>query len=79
MKQITVRGVTEELGRRLVETAEAKGMSLNATVLDLLGEAVGLSNRRAWLDRFTDWSPEEVEELNESVRVQRGIDAKLWR
>lgn len=79
MKQITVRGVPEELGRRLEQVSEARGKSLNATVLDLLAKAVGMSSRREWLERFTTWGPEEVAELDLSSRAQRAIDAKLWK
>lgn len=79
MKQITVRGVPDELGRRLAEVSEASGKSLNATVLGLLARAVGLDDRRAWLERFTTWSPEEVAELDQASRAQRAIDAKLWK
>ena len=79
MKQITVRGVPEELGRRLEKISEARGRSLNATVLELLAKAVGMSDRREWLERFTTWGPEEVAELDRSSRTQRAIDAKLWK
>jgi plasmid stability protein len=79
MKQITVRGVPEELGRRLEGVSKARGKSLNATVLELLAKAVGLGDRRAWLERFTTWGPEEVDELDRASRAQRAIDAKLWK
>lgn len=79
MKQITVRGVPEELGRRLERVSEARGLSLNATVLELLTKAVGLSDRREWLERFTTWGADEVDELDRSSRAQRVIDARLWK
>ena len=79
MKQITVRGVPEELGRRLAKVSEARGKSLNSTVLELLARAVGMSGRREWLERFTTWGPEEVAELDLASRSQRAIDAKLWK
>mgnify|MGYP001574673029 CR=1 FL=1 len=79
MKQITVRGVPEELGRRLEKASAARGKSLNATVLELLANAVGMSDRREWIERFTTWGPEEVAELDLSSRSQRAIDAKLWK
>lgn len=79
MKQLTVRGVPDELGRRIQEASRASGKSLNATVLELLTTAVGLSDRRAWLERFMTWSPDEVAELDQFSRSQRAIDAKLWK
>ena len=79
MKQITVRGVSGELGKRLSEVSRSTGKSLNSTVLDLLSQAVGLSDRRAWLERFATWEPSEVEEVDRAVRSQRTIDAKLWK
>ena len=40
-KQITIRGVTPELSRRLEQLAKARGSSLNATVLGILERASG--------------------------------------
>ena len=79
MRQLTVRGVPEPLGRRLKELSAAEGKSLNAKVIELLSEAVGLNERREWLKRFMTATEDEVSELDAAVRAQRTIDENLWR
>ena len=78
-KQVTVRGVSPELGRRLTEIARSRGKSVNATVLDILEGAAGLDPRRAWLRRFMTATPQDVRELDAAVMAQRKVDAKLWK
>jgi plasmid stability protein len=40
-KLLTIRGVSDEVGRRLERVSRAKGQSVNATVLEILATAVG--------------------------------------
>ena len=77
-KQLTVRGVSTQLGRRLEEMSRARGQSVNATVLELLEQAAGIEGRKEWLRRFMTWTPEDVREAGEIVRQQRVVDAKAW-
>lgn len=78
-KQITVRGVSGELGRRLAAIARARGTSVNAAVLEILESAAGIDQRLTWLRRFMTWGPEDVRVMDEAVAAQRGVDAKLWK
>jgi hypothetical protein len=78
-KQISIRGVSAELGRRLDEIGRARGMSLNATVLEILESAAGIDQRLTWLRRFMTWEPEDVRAMDEAVAAQRGVDPKLWK
>ena len=77
-KQLTLRGVSKELARRLSRLAEARGESVNATALHLLERATGIDRRRERLARYTTWSAQDVAELHEAVASQRTIDPKLW-
>ena len=77
-KQITVRNVSKQLARRLEKLAEARGQSVNATVLQLLERATGIDGRRERLSHYTTWTKEDVDELDAAVRMQRTIDRKLW-
>lgn len=79
MDRLTIRGVGEELGNRLRQISKVEGKSINSTVLELLEKAVGLSDRREWLNRFMTSTPSEVEEIDRDSRAQRTIDEKLWR
>lgn len=78
-KQLTIRGVTRELGRRLEQLSEAREKSVNATVLDLLSEAVGLDDRRARFRRYGTWSAAEQADFEAAVRSQRTVDDALWK
>lgn len=77
-KQLTVRGVSTRLAERLEELARRKGRSVNATVLELLEEALGAGAREVHLRRYATLGPAEVEALDELIREQRRIDEDRW-
>jgi hypothetical protein len=78
-KQITLRHPSPELARRLKALAEARGESLNSTVLRLLEEVLGVEERRERLLRWATWTEEDASEFDEALRAQRVVDADLWR
>jgi hypothetical protein len=78
-RQITIRNPTPELTRRLKAVAEARGESLNTTVLRLLAEAVGFEERRERLERWATWNEEDAAEFDAALRAQRIVDEQLWR
>jgi len=78
-KQLTIRGVSDEVGQRLEGLSRARGQSLNATVLAILEAAVGVDERRRRLARYATWTQEDLEEFNEALVAQRSIDDPLWR
>jgi plasmid stability protein len=78
-KQLTIRGVPEEIGQRLEGLSRARGQSINTTVLEILGAAVGVDERRRRLARYVTWTPEDLAEFNEALTAQRTIDDPLWR
>lgn len=84
MSQLTVRDVDERLGEALRREAEARGLSVNRLVLQLLRESVGLSTHKQQ-PAFTDldhlvgtWSAEDAAEIEPHLSAQRGIDNELW-
>jgi hypothetical protein len=78
-KQLTVRGVSEEVGGRLEGLSQAKGQSVNSTVLQILASAVGVDERRRRLKRYATWNQEDLREFEKALAAQRQIDADLWR
>lgn len=78
-RQLTIRGVSEEVGQRLESLSRARGQSLNATVLAILEAAVGVDERRRRLARYATWTQEDLEEFNEALSAQRSLDDPLWR
>lgn len=78
-KQLTIRGVSDEVRERLEGLSRAKGKSVNATVLEILDAAVGGRERRRRLDRYVTWTAEDLEEFEAALKAQRQIDDELWR
>lgn len=78
-KQITIRNPSADLSRRLREISRARRESLNTTVLRLLEEAVGLTERRQRLARYATWTEADREEFEAALGAQRVVDEELWR
>lgn len=86
MKQLTIRGVGDDLHRALRERAEQQDVSVNHYVLQLLHRAMGLSNGATLreveyddLDHLAgSWSREEYEAFQKHLASQRVIDEELW-
>jgi plasmid stability protein len=77
--QLTVRGVPDEVRRRLAQLSQARGDSLNTTVRRILEHAVGADGRRQHLDQYATWSSDDLAEFERALGDQRIIDADLWR
>lgn len=78
-RQVTVRGVSDELAKRLKALAESRNESVNSLVLQLLSQAVGLDERRERLARYVTWNEADLREFNEAQSAQRTIDEALWK
>ena len=78
-RQLTIRGVSGELARRLARLSKARGQSMNATALSILEEAIGIQARRERLKRYATWSPGDMQEFDRALSDQRVIDDDLWR
>jgi plasmid stability protein len=78
-RQLTIRGVSEEVGQRLENLSKARGRSVNATVLEILETAVGVDERRRRLARYATWTPEDLAEFNQALAAQRTVDDPPWK
>ncbi len=78
-KTLTIRNVPDEVGKRLDRLRRDSGKSLNAVVVGILTDAVGVDARRARLERYATWTPEDAAALDDALASQRVIDADLWR
>lgn len=78
-KQITVRNVSGELGRRLERISRERQESLNATVLRILEHATGLDSPGRDLSRYTTWTQTDLKEFEQALKVQREVDEQLWK
>lgn len=86
MTQITIRSVAPELRRALKQEAARRGVSMNRLVLEILGDALGLSGYSQNSETiFPDldhlagtWTQQELDEFGGHLRLQRSIDEELW-
>ncbi len=78
-RQLTVRGVPEEVGSKLEAMSRNRGQSMNSTIVEILSSAVGFTERRKRLERFATWTQQDLEEFQQSLADQRRIDEDLWR
>lgn len=81
MKTITVRNVPPELAEALEREKHRRGQSLNRTVLELLGQGLGVGTRRSngLAELAGRWSREEAEAFDAAVAPFDAIDEELWR
>ncbi len=87
MKQITIRGVPEEVKKIVRKEADRRGVSLNKAVISLLErtsapKAPEKKKRILYddLDRLAGlWSREEAASFDKSLKAQRKVDSELWK
>jgi len=78
-KQLTIRGVPDEVTRRLERLSKERGESVNQTVLSILAESLAVDARRARLQRYVTWTEEDVKAFGAALESQRVVDADVWR
>ncbi len=78
-KQMTIRDVPDDVARKLRRLSQERGRSMNATVVEILRQAVGADERRERLARYATWTAEDLEQVEEAVAEQRVIDDSMWK
>jgi len=86
LKQITLRGIPEEIAEIVKREARRKGASLNKIFISLLENATGLKKAKKRkilyhdLDHlFGKWTDEEAKTFTKNLSLQREIDEDLWK
>jgi hypothetical protein len=81
MRQITIRGVPDELARALEEEKQRRGTSLNQAVLDLLRQGLGLTGQYDnGLSKFAGtWTKQEFADFEKQMDLFEQVDAELWQ
>lgn len=81
MKTMTVRNIPPELDEALQRERVRRGQSLNQTVIDLLGQRLGVGGARSnGLARLAGaWTAEESERFSEAIAPFERVDEELWR
>jgi hypothetical protein len=80
MRALTIRGVPRELAQALEREKERRGTSLNQTVLELLGQGLGVVPPRSnGLRRLAGgWSAEDLAEFEDAIAPFAAVDDELW-
>ena len=87
MRQLTIRGLDEELERRIRRLAGREGISLNRAVLRLLRRGADLGESCDKPETVGDsldhligtWSAEQAVEFDRGLEVSLRIDEEMWR
>jgi plasmid stability protein len=81
VKTMTIRNVSPELDRALRHERARRGTSLNQTVLDLLGQRLGVGGVPTnGLARLAGtWDAHEHEQLEETISAFEKVDPDVWR
>ena len=78
-KQLTIRGVSDEVGCRLEAMGREKGRSVNSIVVGILEDAVGIDQRRERLVRYVTWTAEDQIEFETALDDKREIENEVWQ
>ena len=85
MRQITLRGIPDDVEAVVEEEARDKGISLNKAFLSLLRKGAEQRPRkkkahvRSEFRQFLGlWKEKEAAAFDETLREQRKIDEELW-
>ena len=83
MKTMTIRGVPAELAAALENEKQRRGASLNRTVLELMREALGLSDtgpRSNGLRRLAGaWGEDEYRDFERATAPFGQVDEEIWQ
>ena len=83
MKQLTLRNIPEDIEREIRRIARERGSSINKTIHELLGEALGIdrtSGKKRDLSEFSGfWDEEEAKEFEKATEVFEKVDEELWK
>jgi plasmid stability protein len=77
-KQLTIRGLPDEVATRLTKLSQERGKSVNAMIVEILKRAMDVHERRARLERYATWTDEDLVDFNEVLSAQRVIDEAIW-
>lgn len=85
MKTLSIRGVDEDLSKRIKVAAKKEDKSVNNFVLDTLRKQLGMGKERRFSREWDDldslfgvWSAEEYAAIQGRIDTQRQIDEELW-
>ena len=82
MKTLTIRNVPERLAQAIDQERKRRDTSLNSTVLDLLGESLGIGAAGPRTNGLSElagtWTAEELQEFAAAVAPFDAVDDDMW-
>jgi plasmid stability protein len=80
-RQYTIRNVPDDVDRKLRQRAKLLGRSFNEVALEALAAGSGLELRpkRDLSQVVGSLTRGEADRIDDEIRLQRQVDAKLWR
>lgn len=79
-KHLTIRSIPPRVARALEVERRRRGTSLNQTVIDLLGRALGTERETNGLEELAGtWTSAELETFSRAVAATEQIDEELWK
>jgi len=85
MTVLSIRGVEDKVAEKLKNKAKSEGTSVNAVVLSILGESLGLRKKKRNvvyndLDELAGtWNKEDAEEFKSNISQLETIDESMWK
>jgi len=78
---LTIRNLPAPVAEALEREKRRRGRSLNQTVIDLLGQSLGVQKGRSnGLGRLAGtWDEDEMREFEQAVAPFERIDEELWK
>lgn len=81
IKALTIRNLPAPVAEALEREKRRRGRSLNQTVIDLLGQSLGVQGSRSnGLGQLAgSWDEKDMREFERAVAPFEQIDEELWR
>lgn len=81
MRALTIRNLPPDVADALEREKRRRGQSLNQTVIDLLGQGLGVGRSRSnGLRRLAGrWSDQELRDFERATAPFEEVDEELWR
>ena len=85
MTQITLRGIDDEVEKKIRRMAKQKGTSVNKVILELIHEQAGSKHKRreAMSESLRKlagtWTKEQAEDFMESIKSCEQIEEAMWK
>ena len=87
LKQITIRGIPDEIEKVIKKEAKTKGLSLNKAFISILEKTTGVKGKGKIKETFYHdldhlsglWTKEDAKTFERNLEFQRKIDEDLWK